>query len=107
MGRLAIGRRVFAYDIRSHGWAARSPASFAMADTANDLFGVLDALGLDRVHVVGLSYGGAIVQTAAVGRPSGSNRWRFWPLPTIHSSRSKAGPAPVRSTACPLKSCRR
>lgn len=99
MGRLAIGRRVFAYDIRSHGWAAGSPATFTMADTANDLFGVLDALGLDRAHVVGQSYGGAIAQTAASAAPSGSNRWRCWPLPTIHSRRSKARgrPAGLRS----------
>lgn len=45
------------------------PLSRWLTPPANDLFGVLDALGLDRAHVVGLSYGGAIAQTAAVGRP--------------------------------------
>jgi 3-oxoadipate enol-lactonase len=69
MGELAIGRRVFAYDIRGHGWAAGAPTPFTMDDTAADLFGVLDALGLERAHVVGLSYGGGIAQTAAVSRP--------------------------------------
>jgi len=66
---LARGRRVFAYDIRGHGSAHGSPSPFTMADTARDLIGVLDGLGLDRAHVVGLSYGGGIAQTAAVLHP--------------------------------------
>jgi len=66
---LSAGRRVFAYDIRGHGWAHGSPSPFTMADTARDLVGVLDALELERAHVVGLSYGGGIAQTAAVAFP--------------------------------------
>jgi len=66
---LATRRRVFAYDIRSHGAAAGSPTPFTMADTAADLVGVLDALELERAHVVGLSLGGGIAQTAAVAHP--------------------------------------
>ncbi|MEO3874827.1 alpha/beta fold hydrolase [Nonomuraea sp. B12E4] len=69
MERLAEGRRVFAYDIRGHGSAAGSPAPFTLEDAAADLFGVLDALGLEQTHVVGLSYGGGIAQTAAVAGP--------------------------------------
>jgi 3-oxoadipate enol-lactonase len=67
--RLSPGRRVFAYDLRGHGWAAGSPVPFTMTDAAADLVGVLDALGLDRAHVVGLSYGGGIAQTAALANP--------------------------------------
>jgi 3-oxoadipate enol-lactonase len=69
MSRLSEGRRVFAYDIRSHGWAAGAPAPFTMDDTAADLVGVMDALGLEKAHVVGLSMGGSIAQTAAVRYP--------------------------------------
>ena len=69
MATLSAGRRVFAYDIRGHGHAAGHAARFTMADAAADLIGVLDACGLDRAHVVGLSYGGGIAQTAAVARP--------------------------------------
>jgi 3-oxoadipate enol-lactonase len=67
--RLSAGRRVFAYDLRGHGWAAGSPVPFGLEDAAADLIGVLDALGLDRAHVVGLSYGGGIAQTAALAYP--------------------------------------
>jgi 3-oxoadipate enol-lactonase len=69
MDRLAAGRQVFAYDFRGHGAAAGAPAPVTMADFGADLVGLLDALGLDRVHLVGLSLGGAIAQTAAVAHP--------------------------------------
>jgi 3-oxoadipate enol-lactonase len=67
--RLSAGRRVFAYDVRGHGAAHGSPAPFTMDDTADDLAAVLDAVGVDAAHVVGLSYGGGIAQTAAVRHP--------------------------------------
>ena len=69
MVSLARSRRVFAYDIRGHGRAAGSPVPFTMDDAAADLVAVLDALALDRAHVVGLSYGGGIAQTAAIHHP--------------------------------------
>jgi 3-oxoadipate enol-lactonase len=40
-----------------------------MDEATTDLISVLDAPGLDRAHVVGLSYGGGIAQTAAVAFP--------------------------------------
>ena len=69
IAQLAAGRRVYAYDVRGHGSAAEAPRPSCMNDLATDLLAVLDALGLDRAHVVGLSYGGGIVQTAATLAP--------------------------------------
>ena len=69
MATLAAGRRVFAYDLRRHGAVEGARAPFTMAEAAADLVGVLDALELDRAHVVGLSFGGGIAQTAAVAHP--------------------------------------
>ena len=69
MDTLAHGRRVFAYDVRGHGAAVGSPSPYTMADTARDLIGVLDAIDVQRAHVVGLSFGGGIAQTAAVAVP--------------------------------------
>lgn len=69
MERLADGRRVFAYDFRGHGGAAGAPRPFTMDDLAADLLGVLDAFDVERAHVVGLSMGGGIAQTAAVLAP--------------------------------------
>jgi pimeloyl-ACP methyl ester carboxylesterase len=46
-----------------------SSASYALEDMADDWAGLLDALGLDSVHVVGASMGGMIAQTAAIRHP--------------------------------------
>jgi len=46
-----------------------SSASYTLSDMAADTIGLLDALGLDRAHLVGASLGGAIAQTAAMEHP--------------------------------------
>ncbi len=43
-----------------------SSASYRLEDMAQDAVGLLDALGLDRAHVVGASLGGMIAQTMAI-----------------------------------------
>lgn len=67
--RIAKGRRVFAYDVRGHGAAHGAPRPHTMDGVTEDFFAVLDALGLESAHVVGISYGGAIAQAAAIARP--------------------------------------
>jgi 3-oxoadipate enol-lactonase len=69
MVALSGGRRVSAYDIRGHGSARGSPKPYSMDDAAADLIALLDAVELERAHIVGLSYGGGIAQTAAVRHP--------------------------------------
>jgi pimeloyl-ACP methyl ester carboxylesterase len=46
-----------------------SSVPYALADLADDTVGLLDALGLDGVHVVGASMGGMIAQLVAVQHP--------------------------------------
>jgi 3-oxoadipate enol-lactonase len=69
MPTLAHGRRVYAYDLRGHGSAVGAAPGYTMDRVATDLFEVMDALELARAHVVGLSYGGAIAQTAVLRDP--------------------------------------
>jgi pimeloyl-ACP methyl ester carboxylesterase len=79
------GRYVIRYDNRDvglsthlHGTRApdvkdillrRRKPVYRVDDMADDLIGLLDALGLDRVHLVGASMGGFIVQTATIAHP--------------------------------------
>lgn len=49
------------------GFPARVP--YTLTDMANDGIGLLDALGIDKAHVVGASMGGMIVQLMAVHHP--------------------------------------
>lgn len=64
--------RILRYDTRGHGGSETRDQPTAIADLAGDLAGLLDALGLGRAHLVGLSLGGMTVQalaSAAPGRP--------------------------------------
>lgn len=66
---LAGRYRVLRYDTRGH---ARSPVvdqPITIGTLANDLAGLLDALGIARAHVVGLSLGGMTAQALAAARP--------------------------------------
>ena len=49
------------------GFPAKVP--YKLKDMADDGIGVLDALGIDRAHVVGASMGGMIVQLMAIHHP--------------------------------------
>lgn len=43
--------------------------SYTLSDMAGDAFGLLDALGIGKAHVVGASMGGQIAQTMAIEQP--------------------------------------
>jgi pimeloyl-ACP methyl ester carboxylesterase len=45
------------------------PVPYTLTDFANDGFGVLDDLGIEKAHIAGASMGGFIVQTMAIEHP--------------------------------------
>jgi pimeloyl-ACP methyl ester carboxylesterase len=81
---LAHGRHVVRFDNRDVGesqWLEgqvdlvacmagdTSSAVYTLEDMADDVAGLLDALGLDSAHVVGASMGGMVAQTLAIRHP--------------------------------------
>lgn len=69
---LATDRRVVAADHRGHAEATNTgdPASYTVDQLARDLLAMLDALGIDRCHLLGHSMGGLVVMRAALAEPS-------------------------------------
>jgi pimeloyl-ACP methyl ester carboxylesterase len=67
--RLAATHRVYAIDLRSHGKSDRIRGRFEIAETADDVARVLDALGLGAVPIVGYSMGGMTAQELALRHP--------------------------------------
>ena len=64
------GYRVLRYDTRGHGGTDAPEGDYTLDQLADDFFGLLDALAIERVHFVGLSMGGMIGQTAALKDPA-------------------------------------
>jgi len=62
-------RQVIIYDLRGHGRSAAPPTGYTYGDHADDLLGLVDALGLDQVDVCGFSQGGGIALQAAITHP--------------------------------------
>ncbi|HVH23586.1 MAG TPA: alpha/beta hydrolase [Pseudonocardia sp.] len=71
--RLAAGPRfVIRYDHRDTGRSHTTPPGapdYTPVDLLDDAIGVLDAFGVSRAHLVGLSTGGGLAQTAAIRYP--------------------------------------
>lgn len=63
--RLSTAYRVLRYDLRGHGSSSAGPGPYTMRALGADTVGLLDALGLGRVHLVGSSLGGMLSQQVA------------------------------------------
>ena len=62
-------RRVTVYDLRGHGRSDMPPDGNTTAHMARDLITLLDHLRIERVHLVGHSFGGAVALHTAVLAP--------------------------------------
>ena len=61
--------RVIAYDSRGLGHSERGDQRITMATLATDAAALLDALEIERAHVLGWSLGGAVAQELALAYP--------------------------------------
>ena len=60
---------VIAYDHRGVGWSPGIEKPFTIAELADDAAALLDRLGVDRAHVLGISMGGMVAQELALNHP--------------------------------------
>jgi 3-oxoadipate enol-lactonase len=67
--RRLMSRRSVAYDARGHGGSDVTPGTVTVTDLARDALAVMDATGLDRAVICGLSLGGMTAMKLAALAP--------------------------------------
>ena len=82
--------RVLRFDTRGHGQTDAPEGDYSLDLLADDLFGLLDGLGVETTHYVGLSMGGMIGQLAALKDQS-----RFASLALCDTSSQVPGRSPA------------
>jgi pimeloyl-ACP methyl ester carboxylesterase len=82
MPALAERRRVIAIDLRGFGWSDAPPGGYLKEEMAQDVLAVLDALGIERVGLVGHDWGGWIGFILCLRAPHRFDR--FLALNIIH-----------------------
>lgn len=89
MGDLARRRRVLAVDLRGAGWTDAPADGYTEEQLVADVVGVLDALDLDRVDLVGLDTGGILGYRVCLLHPARVRRFvaiaapHPWPRPSF------------------------
>lgn len=66
--------RVVRYDTRGHGRSPVPTGPYSIDDLADDVVALLDTLGVERAHVVGLSLGGMTAMRLAARNPERVDR---------------------------------
>jgi 3-oxoadipate enol-lactonase len=69
MGALTRHFRVVRYDSRGHGGSVVTEGPYSIAELGRDAIAIMDALGLEKVHWLGLSKGGMVGQWLLTHEP--------------------------------------
>ena len=85
--------QVIIFDNRDAGRSSNATGPYAIADMADDVAGLMDALGIQRAHMLGLSMGGMIALEFALRHPGRLHRLVL----------SGCGAAPARVAFDPIR----
>jgi len=66
--------QVIVLDNRDAGRSSKATSSYTIADMADDVAGLMDGLGVERAHILGISMGGMIAQEFALRHPNRLNK---------------------------------
>jgi len=66
--------QVIVLDNRDAGRSSKATTSYTIADMADDVAGLMDGLGVERAHILGISMGGMIAQEFALRHPDRLDR---------------------------------
>jgi len=69
IGPLSARYQVLLYDTVGHGGTDAPPGPYTLNQLAEQALSLIDALGIERVHFVGLSMGGVVGQLLALAAP--------------------------------------
>ncbi len=61
--------KIICFDTRGHGKSDVPEGPYTLEEMAKDAIGLLDKLGIEKVHWIGLSMGGMIAQAVALNYP--------------------------------------
>ncbi|MFC1888310.1 alpha/beta fold hydrolase [Thermodesulfobacteriota bacterium] len=61
--------RVTVYDLKGHGYSTFTDDGYKSSDMADDLAGLMDAIGLEKAYLVGHSFGGMVALHTAISHP--------------------------------------
>jgi pimeloyl-ACP methyl ester carboxylesterase len=74
LAALADYFRIIIFDHRGTGYSSASADPFSITLFAEDTLALMDALGISRAHILGLSMGASIAQELALSRPERVDR---------------------------------
>lgn len=109
--RLAASFDVIAPDARGHGDSGWDGGAFSIEDLADDVVALLDGLGLEWAHLVGMSMGGSTAVNAAGRHPArvrtlvmaDSTAWYGEKAPATWAERADGVLAKARSEQVPFQ----
>ena len=91
MPLLADRLRLLALDLRGFGWSEATARGYRKDELAEDVAGALDALGIERVALVGHDWGGIVGMLVCLERPERVGRFvamntgHVWPTLSLRS----------------------
>jgi len=106
--RLAERHRVLCPDLRGFGWSGAPPSGYEKESLATDVLCLLDALGLERVHLAGHDWGGVVGMLLCLRAPERVERFlplncgTVWPTPDARALRNLHQFAYMPLMAAPL-----